>query len=41
MAYDGAESTWKLINYGKFISQSRPDIIATISRLERIKIKEK
>ena len=30
MNYDESESAWEQINYGKFISQFRPDIITFI-----------
>ena len=36
MAQDWAESTWEIINYGRFINQFPPDIIKSIWQLKRI-----
>ena len=39
MAKDRFKSTWKLIIYGRFISQFQPDIITSIRQPEGIKTK--
>ena len=36
MAKDWAESTWEIINYGRFINRFPPDIIKSVQQLERI-----